>query len=215
MEKQKIALENFEGPLDLLLHLIQKNEINIYDIPVQAVTSQFLLQEIDEGAEFLSSASLLLLLKSERLLPQTDARRGGKDAYLSILQGILEYCSLKEVSKKLQIVDEGIYFTREVPEEYSEPMMPDISLQELSAVFQKLMERKGPEPKIIKQEGFLVSECMEQLRVILSMKEKVPFEEVFALEKSKEELIALFLALLQLMKTQEARFVEGALCKRT
>lgn len=222
-ESHKISLENFEGPLDLLLYLIQRNEINIYDIPIHSITSQFLqekLGEIDIGAEFLGGASTLFLLKSERLLPSLDAKKEEEDPYLAVLKSLIEYCSFKEVAKKLNSFEENerFHFPREPIDNIpikQEAQLPEVSLDELKVLFERLMAKRSKTPKVIEEQGFLVSERLDYLRNLLNLNETLPFHDVFRTGLPKDELIATFLALLQLMKQGELIVTKDENIKRT
>ena len=137
IETPNVSLSNFEGPLDLLLYLIQREEIDVYDIPLHEVTSQFLSElnaatgRLDRGAEFLGSTSFLLLLKSERLLPVLEkSEREDENTTLTLLKDLIEYCSFKEMAKRLSLVEEkasGHFLRGKIPEIDLKPPLAPIS----------------------------------------------------------------------------------------
>ncbi|MDR3625056.1 MAG: segregation/condensation protein A [Chlamydiales bacterium] len=211
-----ITLENFEGPLDLLLHLIQRDEINIYTVEIQTIIKNFLEEllkshesSVDSGAEFLGGASSLLLLKSKKLLPNLKGdEKEEVESYVSILKDIIEYCSFKDLAKKLSDIEgkEESLYPRGVTILEEKPALATntLSLEELMQAFEKLLKKQIVIPKKIQESALLLSDYILSLQNLLFSQKSIFFQEYFSLDKSKDELIVSFLALLQLMKEQKA-----------
>lgn len=219
-----VSINNFEGPLDLLLHLIQKEEIDVYDIPLQEITHNFLSSiinqmqlELNEGAEFLGGTSLLLLIKSKKLLPVNKSDDSlEEEATLNLLKDLIEYCSFKEMAKKLAHIEEqnNDYYERGIEKTLDSPpkwQLPDLTLEDLSLIFNQLLSKKltPTKSKILKKEIFVIEERASFLRQLCQSCSQLEFKEIFSFEKSKEELIATFLALLQLIKAHEMRVTKN------
>lgn len=211
-----VALNNFEGPLDLLLYLIQKEEIDIYDIPLHEMTRNFLIALIDEserkldmGAEFIGGTSFLLLLKSKRLLPKEIVEtEPSEDATITILKDLIEYCTFKEIAKRLSVIEEknNGHFERGIQsnqQSISQLAPSEYSIQDLANILNTLIAKKPKETPFIKDESFKVEERLDFLRKLFSSSCTLFFDDIFAINKSKDELIATFLAILQLLKNQE------------
>lgn len=211
-----VTLENFKGPLDLLLHLIQQDEIDIYTVEIQSIIRQFLEEmleaheaHVDAGAEFLGGASALLLLKSKKLLPGLNQSEGEeKESYISILQELIEYCSFKDMAKKLSLIEntEGRLYPRGTSACLEKPPLStgNLSIEDLSNALAAILKKKLPTAHKIKESDLLVSQFIQTLQLILMNNRHIPFSDFFTLTKSREELIVSFLALLQLMKEQKA-----------
>jgi segregation and condensation protein A len=213
-----IALNNFEGPLDLLLYLIQKEEIDIYDIPLHEMTRNFLIALIEEsdrkldiGAEFIGGTSFLLLLKSKRLLPkEVNQEESSEDKTLLVLKDLIEYCTFKEIAKRLSIIEEknNGHFERGLNSSSDTPpilALNEYSINDLSKILNALLSKKPKEIQILKDEGFKVEERLEFLRKSFKESFVLFFDDLFSIDKSKDELIATFLAVLQLVKGQELK----------
>lgn len=212
------SLDIFEGPLAFLLHLIQKCEINIHDVPISEITKQYhekiqewLALSVDDGAEFISTTALLLLMKSKRLLPKheiTEEEEEDLDPNFEIIHQLLEYCHFKEAAKDLAIREEkqSAFFNRGVhslPEAKKQLGIEHLSMEDLGALFEKVLQKAGSQNKKISEEEWRVSDKISYLRSTLKEKAKVPFSYLFNDEKVKPELIVNFLALLELMKIGE------------
>jgi segregation and condensation protein A len=213
-----VTLNNFEGPLDLLLFLIQKEEIDVYDIPLHELTRKFLLglleeydRKLDFGAEFVSGTSLLLLLKSKRLVPKEVLPEDiQEDTSINLLKDLIEYCTFKEIAKRLAEVEEKNhgYFERgiEPKDNQSLPLAPSqYSIDDLSKILNKLLLKKTAEIRTISDESFKIEERISYLRESFKKSKTLFFDDIFSSSKSKDELIATFLAVLQLLKGQELK----------
>lgn len=213
------TLSIFEGPLAFLLHLIQKSEINIQDVLIHDLTTQYLdrIKEllsvsIDDGTEFISMTAHLLLIKSKRLLPKhenDEELEEDLDPSFEIIHKLLEYCYFKETAKDLAEREEkqGVFFNRgavEPPQETKKLLgIEHLSLVDLSTLFEKVLEKLASQKGKIEEEEWSVSDKIKGMRLLLKESKKVPFHCLFSSKKEKPELIVNFLALLELMKIGE------------
>ncbi len=214
-------LDNFEGPLDLLLHLIQNKEIDIYSITIKDVTGQFSdylkkLPEynIDMGAEFLSTTATLILFKSKMLLPKEEKSADELEIHprIQIIDQLLDYLRFKKIAKNLHTkeIAEQAFFPRGVnlePSDQEVPLKADFcALGDLTKLFYKILEQKHlKKQNPIYDETFTIHEKVIELRNLLRENSCLLFEEVFIEEKSKDELIVIFLAFLELIKLQKIK----------
>ena len=216
MEQYSIRLECFEGPMDLLMHLIEKNKINIYDIPIASLTEQYMgyLDKMREfnmeiASEFIIMATTLLQIKSRMLFPKPPKKVEEEeiDPRQELIDRILEYRRFKEVSTVLSDMQEKqeYFFARE-PMELPQRHLPpaQLSLNELLEAFKKVMtakvEAKIPQV-LVEPEVFSVEDKMELLLSLLNRLDgKMLFSDAFNSDNSKSELITTFLAMLELIK---------------
>jgi segregation and condensation protein A len=212
------ALANFEGPLDFLLCLIQREEIEIYDIPIQELIQQFIDQlshcekGFERGAEFIGSAAYLVWLKSKALLPSTeqssDPKEQIEDPHFEIIHHLIDYCHFKQAAKELtfrQEKQQACYFRGVEATEWKKPIGIDhVSLEELSSLFREMMERaaKMIQPQI-QEENWRVCDKIKEIRRLLQENPSFPFANLFTSEQSRLEIIVIFLAVLELMKMGE------------
>ncbi len=212
-ETLSFSLENFEGPLELLLYLIQKEEIDLFDVPLKELTSQFFkeleeIKNVDIGADFLWNSSRLLLLKSRRLLPQEETpATTDPDLRLEILQKLIEYTRLKEVASALLRYEEQqmVHFSRTpvVLQRKLGTGLEEVKVEELKRLLQDLILKAEAHPKKkVVGEEWEIGPKIAWLKENVKLRLKIPFEEVFSLEKTKGELIVFFLAMLECMKGQ-------------
>ncbi len=218
MEKVLYKLENFEGPLDLLLHLITKNKVSIYDIPIVEITDQYMeaIQGIEESqldntSEFLVLAAQLLYIKSKLLLPK-DEEEEEEDPREDLAQRLLEYQRYKEASKELRKSEFwSQYMFFKGSEKIDFPIPPyskHHETQELIDAFNSILQRKirKEKPKkrafagIVGREKVSVEDMVEKVCKMLSKRERLPFKSIFRKNDSKPEMIATFLALLEMIK---------------
>ncbi len=214
----EVKLENFEGPLDLLLHLIRKAKIAIEDIFVSEITEQYLgymeqLKEIDldRASEFIEMAALLLEIKSKSLLPkpEADAPDDAEDAKRELIQRIEEYKLYKEASLKMKERETvGLHF-REPDPSVGEVkfVLKDMNMDGLLKALQKLflkMDRNAVKPKErkITLDRFTVEEKIGSIKDVMLTKDTVSFFDLFEDDYSKSEIITTFQALLELLKLQ-------------
>jgi segregation and condensation protein A len=214
----RLQLSNFEGPLDLLLHLIRLNEVDIYDIPISTVAEQFveyleMMQELDLdlASEFLLMAATLMEIKSRMLLPtDPDAEEPEEDPRFELIEQILEYKKYKDLSGHLgeRADEESGVFTRtskeDIDDETGEPMF-EVSIFELMQAFKKVLEYTAVESfREITLEEFSIEDKMQELRERLLEKNNMLLEEIFEGQtRTKAVLIVTFLALLELVRLKE------------
>jgi len=214
----KVKLEMFEGPLDLLLCLIKEEELNIYDIPITRITGQYLeyldfmqTLDLDVAGDFLVMASTLMLIKSRMLLPEDPegVETQEEDLRAELVARLLEYKSFKEASgqlKAFEIKRSSIFSRLGVEPESldSDSSFVEISLPELLSAFAKVL-RSLPKNIFheITQDEFSVAEKVQELLECLVQAPKVYFSALFRSARSKQEVIAIFLALLELVRLRE------------
>ena len=216
----KVKLEIFEGPLDLLLYFIKKDEINIHDIPIAKITDQYLqyldfmkMLDLNIAGEFLVMAATLMHIKSRMLLPQEELEQMEEevDPREELVRKLLEYKRFKEAASKLQDAEKRSKetFTRTVPEDI--PEGADIgekhfeaSIFDLISAFTKVLKEIPKETfyEVIKDE-VTVSEKIHEIFHLLVKYPALSFFNLFKDAKSKMEIIATFLALLELMRMKE------------
>lgn len=224
-----VKLEVFEGPLDLLLHLLEKNKVNIYDIPIVEITNQYMeymremqRRDLNIMSEFLVMAATLLDIKSKMLLPKraSDEEEEPEDPRAELVQQLLEYKMFKCISYELkdrQMDAERTMFKKPtIPDEvaaYEEPvdlaeLIGDMTLKKLNAIFQSVMAKQ--ENKIdpirskfgkIEKEEISLNDKMEYLEAYAAEHKRFGFESLLEKQGSKMEVIVTFLAILELMKT--------------
>lgn len=216
----RINLEFFEGPLDLLLYLIRKNEYDIFDIPIANITKQYLsyldlLKDLDLeiAGEFLVMAATLMKIKSRMLLPRPnmEEEEEGEDPRAALVRQLLEYQKYKEAAEGFrdqEILGRDV-FARKFPSpelsevETEESSYIEIDVYDLIEALRKVLKRI-PErsPHVIRMEPYSVRERMGQLVEMLKGLKSITFEEVFEGVSTKMEVITTFLALLEMVKMQ-------------
>ena len=222
----KIKLHVFEGPLDLLLYLIKKDELNIYDIPIAQVTDQYMkyldlmeLLDLDIAGEFLVIAASLLHIKSKMLLPrdaQEEPHEEEEDPRADLIEKLLEYKRFKEAAEHLRGREKfkQELFTRkpEVKEKDPNEIYFETSLFELISAFSKALKDipKDVFYEVIKDE-FSVDEKIHDILHALFKKSKLKLSELFEKAKNNLEIIATFLAILELIKVKEVKIMQKAL----
>lgn len=223
-----VKLEAFEGPLDLLLHLLDKNKVSIYDIPIVEITNQYLdyikemqRQDLNIMSEFMVMAATLIAIKAKMLLPKEVNEEGEEtDPRAELVQQLLEYKMYKCMSYELRDrqVDAGrvLFKPPTVPSEimaYEEPvdiekLMDGLTLEKLNNIFQSVMRRQ--ENKIdkvragfgkIEKEEVSLQEKIAYLEQYAASHRKFHFRSLLESQSSKMEVIVCFLAILELMKT--------------
>lgn len=223
-----VKLQAFEGPLDLLLHLIDKNKVNIYDIPIVEITNQYMeyieemkRQDLNVMSEFLVMAATLLSIKSKMLLPKVETEEGGEevDPRAELVEQLLEYKMYKCMSYELrdrQIGAEQVFYKEKtLPNEvlqYEQPvdlqeLMSDVTLNKLSSIFQSVMRRQ--ENRVdpirsqfgtIKKEEVSMEDKMIFVRDYAKNHQTFSFRKLLESQATKTEIIVTFLSILELMK---------------
>ena len=216
--KIDIKLDVFEGPLDLLLHLIEKNKVSIYDIPIVEITNQYMeyIREMEKTysmesmSEFLVMAATLLKIKSKMLLPQPE-KEEEEDPREELVNKLLEYQAYKEISKDLKEKEElrSEIYTK-APEKYSnyqeeETTFEGGSVDLLIDAFKKFLIRKEEEKPLntkVTKKGISVSSRRYEIKNLLKEKGKVSFYQMFSI-RSREYIVVTFLAILEMAKNKE------------
>jgi len=216
-----VRLEVFDGPLDLLLHLIKKNEVDVYDIPVARVTDQYLqylelMEEmnLDVAGEYLVMAATLTHIKSRMLLPpaEVDAEEPDEDPRADLVQQLLEYQRYRDVALALgerPLLMRDVFRREPAAEARGEGegvQLRDVSLADLLDAFREVLERSLRESfhEIISEE-VSVAECVELIVRRLALDGPLRFRDLFVGAPTRRRLVATFLALLELVKTQAVR----------
>ena len=215
-----VQLEQYQGPLDLLLDLIRKQEINIYDIPIARITAQYLdyMQramelDIELSSEFVYMAATLIHIKSRLLLPrdpELDKIAPEEDPRTELVQQLLEHERFRNAAEMLQqkrLVEEAVWSNPQIRHFISEDDTPgiDASLVDLVRTFQQVLERAKNRPTYdIETESVSVPDMIRYLRETLkkSRGESISATELFERQRSRRAMICLFLALLELVKLQ-------------
>ncbi len=222
MEDYKVRLEVFEGPLDLLLYLIKKEEIDIYDIPISHLLERYLeylslAQElnIDLAGEFLEMAAELTYIKSKMLLPEpeTDDDEEGPDPRADLVARLLEYQRYKLAAQSLvkrPLLDRDVFRRPASPEvEAAEGSVIEADLLLLLSAFQDLLKRL-PKDQIheIRGKSLGVAERVMELTERLKGKKQAAFEDLFEGAVTREDLVVTFLAFLEMAKQRLLRIIQ-------
>jgi segregation and condensation protein A len=235
-----VKLAVYDGPLDLLIDLIKKNEMNVYDIPVAEITRQYLdylkvMKQLDleVAGEFIVMAATLIYIKSKMLLPtDRDEEDGeGEDPRAELVRKLLEYQAFKEAAKELGLLqtERGKVFTRQITDYYLGEMDPEdagvdtfsANFFDLIVAFQNVLAKKEPKGEHeVFEEVISIEEKMMQIQSYLAEKKRISFNEFFSERWTRNELIATFLAVLEIVRTrfawvrQEKQFGEIVIEKR-
>jgi segregation and condensation protein A len=229
----QVKLEAFEGPLDLLLHLIKKEELDIYDIPIAHVTRQYLeylemmrMLDLDVAGEFIVMASDLMRIKARMLLPKPEEEEEEEvDPRAELVRRLLEYRKYKEVAKDLKGRETdrlGVFARGWIPEVTKEPIIElrEVSVFELLDVMRSVMTRFAQESvHHVAREGVKVEAKMDEILASLESVEGIIFRSFVEKCESKLEVIVTFIALLELlhfgrvMIVQKAPFGEIWMCR--
>ena len=221
-------LANFEGPLDLLLHLIEKNKVSIYDIPIVLITEQYLEyvnqmdhEDLDVVSDFLVMAATLLDIKSRMLLPKVEKEEeeDEEDPRAELVRRLLEYKMYKYMSYELRdrmaAASKKVYKLPTIPKEvlsYREPvdtgqLLDGLTLEKLNEIFQSVIRRQ--EDKVdpirskfgkIEKEEVSLPEKMEEIEEYARTHSRFNFRDLLEGQASKVQIIVSFLAILELMK---------------
>lgn len=220
----EIVLDKFSGPLDLLLHLIRKQELNIHDIPIAMVTDQYLshlhaMEELslDIASDFVVMAATLLAIKSRMLLPRPKPEPGEEDAIdprAELIEQLLEYQRCKWAALQLREREQvqSLVYTRDPldlrPFEPTEPApVTGVTLWDLVDAFRLLVRRVPKVPPMAEIHGHVISvdEMMERMVERIRAWTTCTFTELLMYAESRPELVSAFLALLELVKNRVVR----------
>lgn len=223
-EAYRVDLAAFQGPLDLLLYLIQKDEIDIYDIPVGQITAQYLkflaviqALDIDTAGDFLVMAATLTRIKARLLLPVQPAESlDEEDPRAELVRRLLEYKRFKEAAVALRGQEEerSRWHVRQarwpfLDEQDLPPPQLRFNMYELLCALSNVLEKLDvPTVHTVQREPFTVDEKMARIRERLQTGPLVRFDELFAGDAIKMEVVVTFIALLELCKRGEVGFVQ-------
>jgi segregation and condensation protein A len=233
-----VKLEAFEGPLDLLLHLIDKNKVNIYDIPIVEITKQYMeyiqemkRQDLDVMSEFLVMAATLLDIKSRMLLPKEVNEEGEEeDPRQELVEKLLEYKLYKYMSYELrerqQEASLSMYKDPTIPEEVKayrpevkvEELLGDMTLRQMHKIFQDVMKRQKDRIDPIRNSfGTLEKEevdmdaTWERTETYILEHRSCSFRELLAKSRTKMQIVVTFLVILELMKLGRIKVIQEEL----
>lgn len=223
-----VKLQEFEGPLDLLLHLIDKNKVSIFDIPIVEITNQYMeyirdIQNEDMGvmSEFLVMAATLLDIKSRMLLPKEVNEEGEEeDPRAELVERLLEYKMYKYMSYELrdrqQDAEKAMFKDRSLPkevQEYREPvdleeLLSGVTLASLNRIFQDIMRRQESRMDPVRskfgqmeKEEVNLEETIEHVEKYIAKNRRCNFRSLLENQKGRMRVIITFLTILEMMKT--------------
>lgn len=227
----KVKLEVFEGPLDLLLYLIKRDEVDIYDISIERITSQYLeyletfrMLDLEIAGEFVVMAANLIYIKSRNLLPvhqqPPDEETEDEDPRWDLIRQLIEYKKFKDAAFQLhhrELLQEGLIVR--VPDKpvFEDPGMllkSEVSIFDLINAFQKVLkkiESKREDLREIFEESFTVSDKIDFIMRTVPGKKSVTFFDLFASAASRTEIAVTFLALLELIRMNQIRVFQDGL----
>lgn len=225
-DKLTFKLENFSGPLDLLLTLIKKSKLEIEDIEISKLTEQYLevMQDISSvdmevASEFIEYAAILIEIKSKKLLPKIEEQNDDElDPEYILKLRLREYQMFKEVNEKLKTLESNDKFYKQPEKEANKfrIVIKDMQLDMLLDAFVGIMHKvnkieKTKESKEIVKESFTVEQKISTIKDTLISRNKIKFSELFLETSSKDEVITTFMALLELIKMQVIRVAQDDL----
>jgi segregation and condensation protein A len=220
-------LEHYEGPLDLLLDLIRKQQIDIYDIPIATITAQYLEYmeraaelDTDLSAEFIYMAATLIHIKSRMLLPKDphlEEIAPEEDPRKELVDRLLEHERFKSAAEMLQqkrVIEEAVWSNPQIQQFINDDESPGlaVSLFDLVRTFQQVLERAKDRPVYeIGKEDVSVPDMIQYVTKLLKLKRKGPISatQLFDKQRSKRAMICLFLALLELVKRQAVMLTQS------
>lgn len=219
----RVQLKNFEGPLDLLLFFIRRDELNIYDIPISHITREFLeyirlMEELDldVASEFIYMASLLMSIKARMMLPverSEDEELDEEDPRYELVQKLLEYKQYKEMAEKMTVIDDEArkkYFrgypeADEIDTQASGEALNEVTLYDLISAFRKVLtdiQHQAVYHKVEKV-SYTVEDQAEFVLYRLQETGRIPFNTFFRELRSREAVVVTFLAVLEMIKEQQ------------
>jgi segregation and condensation protein A len=221
----KVKLEVFEGPLDLLLYLIKRDEVDIYDISLERITAQYLefmdafkVLDLDVAGEFVVMAANLIYLKSRSLLPVSvqppEEETEEEDPRWELVRQLLEYKKFKDAAARLGEREalQSSVFPRmpEKEESIAERPLGDVSVFDLINAFNKILKRINQKEDLreIFEENFTVSDKIDLILKMTAHGVPLRFTELFSMAASRGEIVVTFLALLELIRLKQLRAVQ-------
>jgi segregation and condensation protein A len=227
-DEYKVELEVFEGPLDLLLYLIKKDEVDIYNIPIERITTQYMeylnlmrMLDLNIAGEFIVMAATLMMIKSRMLLPveerpEMQEEEEGEDPRWDLVRRLVEYKKFKDAALHLQekeILQENIFSLGRDgvalgPDDHS-TVLQDVSLFDLIAAFNDVLKKAKPEEiGEILAERFTVADKIAAVLCMVSTGKSVSFSELFGETATRHEIVCTFLALLELIRLRQVSVLQ-------
>ncbi len=223
-KKYAIKIDNFEGPIDLLCHLIDKNKMNIYDINLSEITDQYInyLKEqeklnLEIASEFLVMASTLLYLKSKNLLPKQEEEEE-EITEEELIRRVIEYKKFKEISKTLKnnynVYSNRYYKSQEqielpkqrIKKDYKNTLIPEIYENIINRNKEKINQNAKNIEKIAITENYTVASKVKEMFKVLIKQKRFVFNRLFSLEKhNKQEVVTAFSGLLELSRRSKVQ----------
>ena len=230
MEDYKVKLDVFEGPLDLLLYLIKRDEVDIYDISIERITKQYLayleafqVLNIELAGEFIVMAANLLYIKSRTLLPvdqqMADEEAEEEDPRFELIRQLIEYKKFKEAAASLrdqEALRENLFPRSPVTPELAPQetlLVEEVGIFDLIHAFQKILKRLEKKPENLREifaENFTVSDKIDHVLRVMQVGVSLKFEELFADAAARTEIVVTFLAMLELIRLKQLRVRQEA-----
>ena len=230
MNEYRVQFDVFEGPLDLLLHLVKKQEVDIYQVNLTRIASEFVayidqMRELDLeiAGEFLVMAATLIYIKSRELLPadqKPDTQVGEEDEEdprFELIRRLVEYKKFKDAAAELQSLEtrmDQVYEHRSTPvvltdvePQRREPVSIFDLIQAVSVILKRFNERD--DVREIQADPYTVSEKMASLRILIQEKGRFRFSELFAEARSRSEVVVTFLAMLELTRLRHLQVIQS------
>ncbi|GIU05260.1 segregation and condensation protein A [Shewanella sp. c952] len=222
-EALEVFLESFEGPLDLLLYLIRKQKLDVVDLPIFAITQQYLeyvnlLQgaKVELAADYLVMAATLAEIKSRLLLPKPDVEHEDEeDPRAQLIRQLKAYEVIKDAQEKLDVLprmERDIFQAKAVPAANIKPELlpPEVSLTEVARAFSSVLKRiEATESHHVVREVLSTRERMTQILAKLNAQTYLPFEALFDFEEGRSGVVVSFLALMELVKELLVELVQA------
>ncbi len=226
----KVQLKNFEGPLDLLLFFIKRDELNIYDIPIYHITREFLdyirlMEELDleVASEFIYMASLLMSIKARMMLPhenEDEEELDEHDPRYELVQKLLEYKRYKEMAEKLTIIDEetrqkyfrGYFDADNVDKQATGEALKDVTIFDLMSAFRKVLSdiKKQNSFHRVEKVETTIEDQSEYVQNLLRERGRTSFREICTEVGTRIVIVVIFLAVLEMLKEQQINlFIES------
>lgn len=223
MAEYKVQFEVFEGPLDLLLYLVKKEEVDIYEVNLTKIATEFIAYidvmrqlDLDVAGEFLVMASTLMYIKSRELLPveqqvAVEGEEDEEDPRWELIRQLVEYKKFKDAASQLQTYEaeqENIFRRQPGKPHFPEttvPVKPDVSVFDLINAVSVILKRfqQRDDSRDIFEDKWSVSEKIEQIRLTITSKTSVKFSELFAAVTNRTEVVVTFLAMLELIRLKQ------------
>ncbi len=224
-----VHLKSFDGPLDLLLHLIESAQLDIKDIFVSEITEQYLEYmgevnelDMDRASEFIQMAATLVYIKSRSLLPKVKSEEivDEEDPEEALIRQLREYKAFKEAGQKFEeLYEDAYHMLSKLPEEVilppKETELKDCNIDKLFAAFNDLLSRKNDLEQVrslheIKADKYIVRNQIRKIRSMLKKFERFEFYELFSSDSGKMEIIVTFMALLDMLMRNEVSIEQDA-----